>query len=128
MFGHSALSSGESIQGIVLSNWVSGIGEDTIYSSTGHGQGGLGELKETFSDLEVSVTSNGESGLRYILSSAQTNVELLGIRLSTGLGDDRVINRIKLSLIGSGIASTDISNIRIVLDPAANGTYNVGTE
>ncbi|RLJ02281.1 MAG: hypothetical protein DRP11_03190, partial [Candidatus Aenigmatarchaeota archaeon] len=127
VIGHKALSYGDSMQAIVLSNWVEYYGNYTGYTDTGYGANAYGVVKEVPGDLFVIPITNGDSRLRYMMSSDETNLELIQVKLSASIGEDKIVNRIRLSLFSPSatITDTDITNLRVYIDLGTSGTYDV---
>ncbi|RLI93495.1 MAG: hypothetical protein DRO92_04170, partial [Candidatus Altiarchaeales archaeon] len=124
VFSHSALNSGDGIQGVVSAGWVEGFGNYTSYTSVSTGTA-TGVEKYVSSVIVVNVITNGDSGLRYITSAPENNVELMQIKLSVPSGENRVVSSIKISLnYGAGLGDADITNARIYIDKGISGSYD----
>jgi len=123
VFGHKSLNVGDRIQAIVSNGWIESYGAYSKYTNTDQGPGGAGVIKEVPGILYVSSITQGDSGLKYISATPETNIELMQVKLSAGFGEDKIITRIRLSLATSGITASDLTNIAVYLDAGVLGTY-----
>ena len=122
---HKTLTNGERLQAIVMPQWVEYYGIDTIYTDTGYGSTGYGVVKEVPGDLIITSITNGESLLKYMLSSATAEVELMQLRLSATRGEAKIVSEIQISLdYVQGIVDADITNIQLLIDRGISGTLD----
>ncbi|RLI95679.1 MAG: hypothetical protein DRO92_01435, partial [Candidatus Altiarchaeales archaeon] len=124
VFGHKSLNVGDRIQAIVSNSWIESYGVYSKYTNSDQGPGGAGVIKEVPGVLYVASITQGDSGLKYISATPETNIELMQVRLSAGFGEDKIITRIRLSLATSGITASDLTNIAVYLDAGVQGTYD----
>jgi hypothetical protein len=126
VFGHKTLSAGDSLQGVVLSNWLTGYGLNTIYTGESRGMNCYGVVKEVGGRLFVKSITNGDALLKYIKKSYEEYLEIIQLRLSSEAGEDKIVNRLKLSLYSTNneITDTEITNLRLFIDKAPIGTYD----
>ncbi|RLI94585.1 MAG: hypothetical protein DRO92_02770, partial [Candidatus Altiarchaeales archaeon] len=126
IIGHNSLNYGDRISGIIQTGWIESFGTSSGYTNNDDGPGGAGVTKEVPGKLVVSTLTQGDTALKYLLATSQTNVELIQLRLSATIGEDKIVNSIRVSLYSesAGIVDTDLTNLQVFIDRGTIGTYD----
>jgi hypothetical protein len=122
---HKSLTNGDRARAIILDNWINSYGLDTDYSNLSDNNA-ISVTKIVPAGIYVFPITNGDSSLKYILSSAETNIEIIQLKLSADTGENSIVTKIKISLYSdnSTINYNQITNLSVYIDKGLSGTYD----
>ena len=120
---HNTLNPGSSINAVILTNWISGGGVETVYPISNQTVA-TGIRKYVASVVIASVITQGDVTDYQLNGQGMTNKEIFAFTL-TNYGENVVVSNIRFNIIyGNGATSSDFSNMVLLFDYGTIGTYD----
>ncbi len=125
---HNAMSSGEGVTGIALTNYIEFVGLTTVNTDVSCGSA-ISTLKKVPGSIVISSISNGDVTDFQFSSAPETRREIFALNISGSAGESITLSTIKFSLFyENGASDSDITNVKLFIDNGTIGTYEAGID
>ena len=126
--GHKILTGGKGVTALINNGNIIGVGVSSGQTNNATGTA-LGIKKEVPANLYVANVSNGNVLKKYLFKTAEVNREIIGIKLSTGAGENITLSKVAISLnYANGMNDSSLTNYRLFIDNNILGTYETGID